>query len=226
MNFHISSILCWPSASKVTRNSHFRERNSLRKNENPVSSAAHAPRLIGWRITEIVSQKWLSRSSEVPSVDPSSTTRIWSNQAKITLSITEIIRVDSLYDLMRKRILFFCARIVCILESELTSELCNLLLCRIYFSKEKKHKVKEKNNTTIDKDISSARKPENMSDKTECLRNKGEEKESSSDSEKNQKMERIKSLPFCNIECNNEYDNSGNDEEYLEEVHGQRRKEK
>lgn len=127
---------------------------------------------------------------------------------------------------MRKRILFFCARIVCILESKLTSELCNLLLCRIYFSKEKKHKVKEKNNTTINKDISSARKSENMSNKAERFRNNGKEKKSSSDSEKNQKMERIKSLPFCDIESNNEYNNSGNDEEYLEEVHGQRRKEK
>ncbi len=127
---------------------------------------------------------------------------------------------------MRKRILFFCARIVCILESKLTSELCNLLLCRVYLSKEKKYKVKKKNNTTINKNIGSARKSENMSDKTECLRNKGEEKKSSSNSKKNQEMERIKSLPFCNIECNNEYDNSRNDEEYLEEIHEQRRKEK
>ena len=97
INLSISHTSCWPSASNVTRYSQPFSVPFCRIYSSPVSSAAQAPRLVIWWT------KWTlfhfirsCKSPCVPSVDPSSTTRIWVYHASTIPSITPRIRVASL----------------------------------------------------------------------------------------------------------------------------------
>lgn len=106
---HISAISCCPSASNVTRYFQFFASAFCLIYSSPVSRAAQAPRLVIWCTQCICSDNIIARRRGcVPSVDPSSTTSISSYPAAMILSITSMIRVASLYALMRNMILFFC----------------------------------------------------------------------------------------------------------------------
>lgn len=138
LNSSISRISCCPSASNVTR--YFQWLSRLRDliYENPVSSAAPAPRLATC-LTQCIFLFLIQsdKNASVPSVDPSSTTSISEYQAAIIPSITPLIRVDSLQALMRNMILFFG-----ILYCDLAYELGDLFSCILYLAEEEENKIK------------------------------------------------------------------------------------
>ena len=174
-----------------------------------------------WRIKKSLFPNWCPKRSAVPSVDPSSTTRIFSKPASNIPSITETIRVASLYERMRKRMLFLDIGIVNILECKFPSHPCQFFMIGVCFSQKKKHKIEEKCYSCIDQDICTSSNTKKMSYEIECCRNKCKEKESSANSEKDEKMQGIKSLSPRNIIGSKENNETWDDEKYLKKCHGE-----
>ena len=95
--------------------------------------------------------------------------------------------------------LFLAIGIVNILECKFSSNPCQFFMIGICLSQKKQHKVEEKRYSCIDQDICTSSNTEKMSYEIQCCRNKCKEKESSANSEKDEKMEGIKSLSPRNI---------------------------
>lgn len=85
---------------------------------------------------------------------------------------------------------------------------CHFFSHSFCLSKEEKGKIKQKYNASIYERIRPSWKSEYFSDIGQRFWNQSEEKESSTDTNKDDKMERIKALPFGDIKRYQEYDNS------------------
>ncbi len=86
-------------------------------------------------------------------------------------------------------------------------------------SQKEEDKIEEKSDSCIDEHIRSSRYPEYMPDIIERGWNEGKKKQSSSDSEKYEKMQRIESFTTSDIIGCIGYDASWDDEKYLKECH-------
>ncbi len=149
----MSSISCCPSASNVTRYSILFSSACLRTQENPVSIAAHHHRLMRWRTIWILCEYFSFKSFSVPSIEPSSTTRISENPAWKIPSMTHSIRLDSLYARMRKRILFFC---MFIMKCDFSNQSRYLLSLGFYLRKQEEREIEEKYDAKIHECICSS----------------------------------------------------------------------
>ncbi len=129
------------------------------------------------------------------------------------------MRVASLYERMRKRMLFFAIGIVNILESKFPSNACQFFMIGICLSQKEEHKIEKKSDSYIYKDICTSSNTKEVSYEVKCGRHKSKEEESSSHSKKNEKMKSIEPLSPRNIVCYKGDDESRYDEEDLKKCH-------
>jgi hypothetical protein len=104
-------------------------------------------------------------------------------------------------------------------KGKCTDKSGDILALSLDFLKEKEHEVEEKYYTRIDEHIGSTCYTEKLPDKIHHLWEKSQEKESSSDPEKYEKMQCIKALTTSNSRCKYRDNNSRNDEKYLKKIH-------
>ncbi len=95
--------------------------------------------------------------------------------------------------------LLFEICISCILESELSSYFGELFVIPFCLSQEEEYEIEEECNPRIDKHISTTCRAEYMTDRVQCFWDKCKEEESSSNGEKDEKMQRIEPFTTSNI---------------------------
>ena len=88
-------------------------------------------------------------------------------------------------------------------------------------AEEEEDKIKQEYNTHINQEICTTLESEELTEQIEWLRKHRENQESWSNTEKHEKVESIEPLTSRDIECHEEYDESWDDEEYLEEIHNE-----